>query len=54
MPGEIWGRGPELAHASRALGTLSTDAVALVLFGDEGIGKTTVWEHVLSQAEDRG
>jgi DNA-binding CsgD family transcriptional regulator len=33
---------------------MSADAVALVLFGEEGIGKTTVWEHVLSQAEDRG
>jgi DNA-binding CsgD family transcriptional regulator len=54
VPGEIWGRGPELAHTSRALGTLTTDAVALVILGDEGIGKTTVWEHVLSQAEDQG
>lgn len=54
MPGEIWGRGPELAHTSRALGSIATDAVALVILGDEGIGKTAVWEHVLSQAEDRG
>jgi predicted ATPase len=50
----IWGRDSELALVSQVLEAASADPVALVLSGEEGIGKTTLWKAVLSLAEDRG
>ena len=50
----VWGRDSELMLAARALETGITDPVALILTGGEGMGKTTLWGAVLSQAEERG
>ncbi len=54
MPGEVWGRDSELALTDGALGTLTSDSVAVILGGEEGMGKTALWEQVLTQAEGRG
>ena len=54
MAQAVWGRESELTFAARVLEPRIEDPVALVLTGDEGIGKTTVWSGVLSQAEERG
>jgi DNA-binding CsgD family transcriptional regulator len=54
MPGEVWGRDSELALTDGALGTLTSDSVAVILGGEEGMGKTALWERVLAQAERRG
>src|SRR5919197_2307719 len=54
MAQAVWGRESELALAARALETGITDPVALILTGEEGIGKTTLWGAVLSQAEEQG
>jgi DNA-binding CsgD family transcriptional regulator len=52
--GAVWGRDAELALASGVLAPELSDPVVLVLRGEEGIGKTTLWKAVLSMAEDRG
>ena len=54
MARAVWGRDAELAFASRALEPQLTGPVVLVLTGDEGIGKSTLWKAVLSNAQDRG
>ena len=54
MAHAVWGRESELTVATRVLETGITDPVALFLTGEEGVGKTTLWEAVLSQAEKRG
>jgi DNA-binding CsgD family transcriptional regulator len=54
MGAAVWGREGERTLASRALDTLTSGPVALVFSGDEGIGKSALWEAVLAEAEDRG
>jgi len=54
MAQAVWGRESELTLAARVLEPGITDPVALVLTGEEGIGKTTLWGAVLSRAQERG
>ncbi len=54
MVREVWGRDAELTETARLLEDVKMGPVALVLTGEEGIGKTTLWKAVLSQAEDLG
>jgi DNA-binding CsgD family transcriptional regulator len=54
MRGEVWGRDEELTLASRALEGMASDPVAVVLFGEEGIGKSALWEEILHQASNGG
>jgi predicted ATPase len=54
MTQAVWGRESELTLTARVLDTGITDPVAVILTGEEGIGKTTLWGAVLSQAQERG
>ncbi len=51
---EIVGRGVELAAVERFVDRASRSFAALVLEGDAGIGKTTLWESALAAARARG
>ena len=51
---EILGRDAELRQAVRLLDAAQAEPLALVLGGEPGIGKTTVWRAVLERAEERG
>src|SRR2546422_1002514 len=48
------GREAELATSARFLEGLERTPRALVLAGEAGIGKTTVWKQVLASARERG
>ncbi len=48
------GREPELGILERALDSIPAGPTALLLSGDAGIGKTTVWRRGLARASDRG
>src|SRR3989440_927499 len=48
------GREAELAACARVLDGIEGTPRALVLAGEAGIGKTTVWKQVLAWAQDRG
>src|SRR5689334_13161504 len=50
MSARLVGRGAEL----KAVGTLLEDGRALVLTGDAGVGKTTIWEAGVELAQERG
>ncbi len=50
----VWGREAELRHASQAVDPRLSDPVAVVLSGEEGVGKTTLWKAILGLADDRG
>ena len=50
MPSEVIGREPELAILTRFLESIPTGPSALLLSGDPGIGKTTVWKEGLADA----
>lgn len=54
MTAVVVGRDRELASAGEFLATASEGPAALVLEGDAGIGKTTVWREVVRQAEATG
>ena len=54
MPDEAIGRGAELAAVDRFLGRAASGMAALVLEGDAGIGKTTVWEAAVDRAREAG
>src|SRR5437016_2360535 len=54
MPGPVFGRGAELEAAERFLDGLAAGPAALVLEGEPGIGKTTVWREAVRGAEKRG
>ncbi len=54
MVREVWGRGAELRQASRMLESVPSGPAALILDGEEGIGKTTIWDSVVSQADTLG
>jgi DNA-binding CsgD family transcriptional regulator len=50
----VVGRDAELASISDFLGSVSAGATALVLEGDAGMGKTTLWDAGVGEAEARG
>ena len=50
----IVGRERELASVSRLLEPVEEGLRVLLLEGEPGIGKTTVWEHALADAAERG
>ena len=54
MPEEIVGRGIELAAVERLWTGATRSFAALVLEGEAGIGKTTLWESALAAARARG
>ena len=53
MTGDVIGREPELAILDRFLDALPAGAGALLLSGEAGIGKTTVWREGLDGARQR-
>ena len=53
MVREVLGREDDLTLTSRLLERVPSGPVAIVISGDEGIGKSTLWDAVLSQAEER-
>ena len=54
MSGDVIGREPELAILHRFLDSIPTGPSALLLSGDPGIGKTTVWKRGLAGALEHG
>src|SRR4051812_35638598 len=50
----LLGRDEEKNRVERFLDGLTTGPAALVVVGEPGIGKTTLWEHGVAQARDRG
>ena len=54
MPDEIVGREAELAAVGRFVERAGSSLSALVLDGEPGIGKTTIWEAALGAAGDSG
>jgi DNA-binding CsgD family transcriptional regulator len=54
LTGNVVGREPELAALERALDAIGSAPTALLLSGDAGIGKTTVWRRGLAGAIHRG
>ena len=48
------GRDAELARVEEFLGAIDSGPVALLLEGEVGIGKTTLWKHGLASAAARG
>ena len=53
MTDDVIGRGSELAILDRFLDSLPTGTSAVLLFGEPGIGKTTVWSEGLAGAVRR-
>ena len=53
MAGDVIGRESELATLHRFLDSIPTGPSALLLSGDPGIGKTTVWKEGLASAQLR-
>ncbi len=54
MTAAVVGRDRELAEISRFLDSIPTRFAALLLSGPAGIGKTTLWEHAVAAARERG
>ena len=54
MPDEVVGRGDELAVLERFVERASASAAGIVLDGEAGIGKTTLWEAGARTARQRG
>ena len=54
MAGNVVGREPELATLEGVLDAIEPGPAALLLSGDAGIGKTTVWRRGLTGALERG
>jgi len=54
VPDEIVGRGTELAAVERFVERARNALSGLVLEGDPGIGKTTIWEAAVQQARTAG
>ena len=54
MPDEIVGRGTELAAVERFVERARSGLSGLVLEGDAGIGKTTIWEAAVRHARTAG
>jgi DNA-binding CsgD family transcriptional regulator len=54
MSASVVGRDAELAVIEEFLAGISDGASALVLEGEAGMGKTTLWSHALAAADERG
>jgi DNA-binding CsgD family transcriptional regulator len=54
MRGHIAGRDAELASVREFVASVSDGAAALVLQGEAGVGKTTVWAAAAAEAEEGG
>jgi DNA-binding CsgD family transcriptional regulator len=54
MRGEVVGRTVELGAATALLDTLGEGPLALIIEGEAGIGKTTVWRAAATMAAERG
>ncbi len=54
MTAAVVGRDPELVEITRFLDAVETRFAALLLSGPAGIGKTTLWEHAVGAARERG
>ena len=54
MPDEVVGRGIELIAVERFVQRATSELAALVLDGEAGIGKTTIWNAALDIAQDAG
>jgi DNA-binding CsgD family transcriptional regulator len=54
MPGAVVGRDAELARARGFLDGIAVEPGALLVEGEPGIGKTTVWAAAIAEAESRG
>ncbi len=54
MPAAIVGREAELASIRDFVGSIADGATALVLEGEAGVGKTTVWSAGIAEAEEQG
>jgi hypothetical protein len=54
MPSSVVGRDAELAVIREFLAGISDGASALVLEGDAGMGKTTLWRTAVEHAESAG
>ena len=50
----VFGRSAELADIAQFLDEVPRRPSALVLVGEAGIGKTTLWEAGVERASDRG
>jgi len=53
MLDQVVGRDQDLRAASAFLDAVATGPAGLVFAGEPGIGKTTLWTHVIGQARDR-
>src|SRR5712691_11130477 len=54
MANETFGRSAELKTIESLLDTVNAGPCAVVIHGDAGIGKTTVWSEALKEASDHG
>ena len=54
MTGDVVGRAAELRAAAALLDTLGEGPLAIVIEGEAGIGKTTLWRSIAEMAGDRG
>ena len=54
MQRDVIGRGPELETIGLFLALVPSEAAALVLDGEAGIGKTTLWEAAVAEATEAG
>src|SRR5271163_2035776 len=50
----VTGRDAELSAIGEALNAAATATAAVVIFGDRGIGKTTLWQCGIAEAAARG
>ena len=53
LAGTIVGRESEFAAVARFLDLMSAEACALVIDGEAGIGKTTIWREAVRLARER-
>ena len=54
MPFDVIGREPELLKIRTFIDSAQDEPVALILEGEAGIGKTTLWQAGLTEAKRRG
>ena len=54
MPASVVGRDAELAALSEFLAGIPNGASLVVLEGDAGMGKTTLWRSTVAEAEANG
>src|SRR3954452_14690698 len=54
MSGDLIGRAAELRAATEFLDRLDAGPLAILIEGDAGIGKTTLWRAIATAAAERG